>query len=161
MPTEVVRWKGLIYPAKFSWTWVRSDGLQVELDVRLDEVNGPVPTEVTIRSAEGIRGGDFRLPIPSMVRRAAAEYYGMHEQIDGPGAFIYFPVQLTGRVDQARLARIAQLYEQAVSEGLGVTELIEKFEGVGSKQAYSLIGKARAAGLLEPSRPGRKKTKKK
>lgn len=159
---EVVQHRGRSYPASFRWTWTRDDGLQVGLDVRVDGEAGPVPVAVTIRAAEGITGGDYRQPVPSMVRTAAAAY-AVDVTEEAPGSYRVAPVsgpvavgRLTGRTDRDRLARIAEFYRRALAEGRGVTELIEESEKVSRSTAYGLIRSARAAGLLAPSRRGRK-----
>jgi hypothetical protein len=98
-----------------------------------------------------------------MVRQAAAAYamptkdlaHGVEVRPPRPGEPVPMG-RMTGRTDDERLERVAELYERAVAGGLRVTELITKEENVSDKTAYGLISKARKARLLPLSRPGRK-----
>jgi hypothetical protein len=174
---EKVSHRGFVYPARFSWTWTRTDGLEVHLEVVVDEEEGPTPTEVTVKATEGkIGSADYRLPFASMTRMAAAQYA---VRVTEPSDRVYrvspapaeveLPMGLsmdqvrghiTQRTDTARLEKVAELYRRARAEGRGVTELIEVSETVTTTTAYGLIGEARRAGLLPPSRPGRKRKEK-
>ena len=150
--------RGFFYPPRFDATWVRSDGLQVKIDIKVDARRGPFAMSVAITAPEGIEG-EYRQPVTSMTRQAAGEV-ALGERSgsrflsapDGPvpmGA----PAK---RTDEARLERVAELYKQALEGGLGVTTLIEREEHVARATAYGLIKRARKAGLLPPAKPGRK-----
>jgi hypothetical protein len=147
-----------IYPKRFDAIWTRGDGLQVLLDIAVDEERGPFPMSVTITGPDGV-SGEYRQPIQSMVRSAA-------ELIAHPvvrGGYIRWgrdkPVAMGPapvRTDMERLHRIVALYHQAIEEGDQVWEIIAEQENVTRKTAYGLIRRARKAGLLPPSPPGRK-----
>jgi hypothetical protein len=150
--------RGHVYPKRFDATWTREDGLQVILDIAVDEDRGPIPMSVTITGPDGVTG-EYRQPIQSMVRGAAATMafstrgghyrptWGNKPVPMGPPA---------RRTDTARLQRVADLYHQAIEEGEPVGEFIAEEEYVTRKTAYGLIRRARKAGLLPPSPPGRK-----
>ncbi|CAN5814488.1 hypothetical protein BH23ACT4_BH23ACT4_03690 [soil metagenome] len=151
--------RGHVYPAEFDVTWKRDDGLEVEISIRVDREEGPTAMSATIRGPAGIHA-DYRQPIPSMTRQAAAQIAFVRS---GPGAIqpasdgpIPMGTRATKRTDRSRLENVANLYRQAIDEGLGVTELIEVDEFVSRDTAYGLIKQARKAGLLPPSKPGRK-----
>lgn len=155
---KAIRHRGHVYPERFEVTWVRDDGLEVELDIKVLADRGPIPMAATVRAPQGI-GGEYRQPIPSMVRTAAAQIAYVEPE---PGTLTPAPARLipmgepTKRTDDARLERVAGLYRRAMAEGRKVTELIQENEHVGTATAYGLIAQARKAGKLPPSPPGRK-----
>lgn len=55
-----------------------------------------------------------------------------------------------------RLARIAQVYDRAMSEDREPTKAVRLSEQVSDSTAARWVGLARAAGLLEPTTPGKK-----
>lgn len=179
----LVTYRGQVYPSRFSATWLRSDGLRVDLDIRADAARGLIPLSVTISRSDGVEGNDYRLPIASMTRQAADEIWralsesgrmGLKsgEKVTEPVGIMFGDADTlrdeadrlqsvsmrapTKRTDQARLKRVAELYQQALEEGLGVTTLIEREEHVARSTAYGLIKRARKTGLLAPAKPGRK-----
>ena len=151
--------RGHVYPDRFDATWTREDGLQVALVIAVDEYRGPVPMSVTISGPNGV-AGEYRQPIQSMVRSAAAL---IAHRVSKDGYIRWggtdAPVRMgppPKRTDMERLQRVADMYHQAIEEGEQVGEFIAEEEYVTRKTAYGLIRRARNAGLLPPSPPGRK-----
>lgn len=156
--------RGWVYPEHFEATFTRQeDGLQVILEVAVDESRGPTPVSVTITAPDGV-AGKYRQPIHSMVRTAARnvgfrirepEYGGQGHRQPWPSESVPMgPAPI--RTDTERLKHVADLYQQAIDEGEPVGEYIAAEQYVSHKTAYGLIRRARKAGLLPPSPPGRK-----
>jgi hypothetical protein len=155
---EAVTHRDHVYPARFTASWVRDDGLCVDLDIAVDADRGPVTLSATISGPDGIEG-EYRQPIPSMTRQAAAEIAWVEtgERTISPAPAGPIPMASpTVRTDRQRLEKVADLYRQAVSEGVEVGPHVAAGMYVSKKTAYGLIRRARAAGLLPPSKPGRK-----
>jgi hypothetical protein len=138
---------------------VRDDGLEVDLVVEVRPDLGPVPLAATIRAPGGI-ATEYRQPIPSMARQAAAQIALNPDGRGGAGPVPAGTVMRMGRsrvkTDETRLRRVADLYRAALAEGHRVTKLIEDEEHVSDLTAYGLIAKARKAGYLPRTAPGRK-----
>ncbi len=153
-----------VYPERFEAVFTRQgDGLQVILDIAVDDSRGPKPMSVTITAPDGV-AGKTRQPIQALVRAAArnvafrireAEYGGSGRRQPWPSESVPMgPAPI--RTDTERLERVAALYHQAVEQGEPVGEYVAAEEYVSRKTAYGLIRRARKAGLLPPSPPGRK-----
>jgi hypothetical protein len=161
-----VKHRGYLYPERFEATWIREDGLEVEIDIRVDAVEGPIPIAATIRRSDGIRG-EYRQPIPAMTRQAAAQIALAVEAGDGstsvslPSAGTSIPIGKLGRPTAnekaKRLQRVAKVYRDAIARRDKVTKAVAEAEGVTDSTAQGLIWQARKAGLIPPTDPGRKK----
>ena len=152
------------YPRGFSCVWTRADGLEVEIEAEVDVEEGPHPVAVSIRQKDGLTSADYRVPVVSMTRMAAAQYTIKASrteegsiEIGGPGNEVVGPVEMgASRTDRARLERVAAAFLRAEREGIGVTTYVVEEEGIAETTAYGLIGRARYEGLLPESKPGRK-----
>ncbi|MGI8514509.1 MAG: hypothetical protein ACR2NT_05090 [Acidimicrobiia bacterium] len=166
--TPQVNHRGYLYPERFEATWIREDGLEVEIEIRVDAVEGPIPMAATIRRPDGIRR-ECRQPIPAMTKQAAAQIAlasdphaddGSHSvSLPNPGTSI--PM---GRVSRPtatekadRLQRVTQVYREAIAARKPVTKAVAASEFVTDSTAQGLIWQARKAGLIPPTDPGRKK----
>ncbi len=162
-PDPFIIHRGMVYPRVLSAMWRREDGLQLDIDIEVEAEAGARVRRFTVTGADMIDSADFRQPVQSMAKRAVA---AMAAEPDGLGNATFPPSQpasvvvgrVTSRTNDARLTRVADLYGQALSDGEPVTSLIEKEEHVSQSTAYGLISRARKAGFLPPSRPGRKAT---
>ncbi len=161
-----VRHRGLLYPPRMFFEWVRDDGLAVELEVEMTQDRGATVRRfaVTAPQDQTLGGADFRQPVPSMARRGAEAWPAFEP--DGRGNASYPPMGApvvrpvrARRTDESRLRRIARLVEAAEAAGESVISGIVREEAVSRGQAYNLISEARRAGFLPPSGPGRKPKK--
>jgi len=158
-----VQHRGHLYPDSFNATWVREDGLEVAIEIRVDAVLGPVPISATIRAPDGIRG-EYRQPIPAMTKQAAAQIalaIDDPNSVSKPSAGTAIPMgrlkRPTATEKADRLQRVAQVYRDAIAARRSVTKAVAASEFVTDSTAQGLIWQARKAGLIPPTDPGRKK----
>lgn len=72
LPFTSIEHRGHRYPEQFTAHWKRGDGLTVDLTIQVDSEIGPRAVSMAIASCTGlVDPGDYRLPLPSMVKQVA------------------------------------------------------------------------------------------
>lgn len=148
---------GWVYESGATSTWTRDNGLTVEVAIAIDPTTGGVQLTsytVTAPAGQGLNVAETRYPVLTMGRQTAEFMVSVNDP-DHPEFFYAGPIR-TRRTTPERLERVADLYREAVATGDPVARHVGDGMGVGVKRASDLIAKARKAGLLPPSPPGRK-----
>jgi hypothetical protein len=119
----------------------------LDLQVHWEQVAGrlePIAVTVTRTDGKPLQSSDLRVPLGRVVDQARVSLY------TGSGKTASVLAAATGQVERA-----ATIYREALATTSAPTRTVAEALGISRQHAATLVHRARARGLLPPTRQGR------